>query len=154
MAHAPDWLAREPIVTPPEAREISGDILFMPGNDWNAATPLQALAFNGGLALRPALMGPDGKPTSNAPAFQAVFGKSVLLGDSPWELILMAAGLNKGLTVTWTRRADSSTSPSFAKLQDVLRSNGAAQQERTMVYHGAPWLTGRARKAAPDLRSE
>lgn len=142
--HAPYWLAREPYVMPPQARAFHGDILFMPGNNWNAATPIQALAYNGGLALRPPALDRDGKPTAPAPAFRAVFGNTVLLGESPTEITMMTDGLKKGMTVVWTRPSDSEQSASYKALQGVIRDAATSVSEAPVDYHGSTWLFGRA----------
>lgn len=131
---------------PPMAQEAmlrASDILFIPDNYWNAATPIQAFAFNGGLALRPVHPDAEGNPSMTAPTFQTLFGPKVILGASERELALLEHGLANGRSVAWTRPATAQgTEP--GKLFHILRRLHATIAECEVAYRGGRWLVGRA----------
>jgi hypothetical protein len=118
----------------------SGDILFMPSNWWNASVPLQAFAYNGQMAIRPARIGSDGRPTADAPAFRAVFGEKLLLGNSIYELSLLQTGLRRRMSVVWTRPPDHDD----VAFREALASVGASVNEQQVSHRGSTWFVGRA----------
>lgn len=138
------WLERVSEPTPPEAKNFRADLLYLPDNYWNAATPFQAFAYNGGLALRAPRI-ENGRPVSDAPTFQTLFGPSVLVGESPYEVDVMVAGLRNGMTLAWTRRVARERTSADDALERALRQSGAGKAETTVNYHGALWTFGTAR---------
>lgn len=116
------------------------DILFMPDNYWNAATPLQALAFNGALALHPVYLAADGRPTVSASAFHALFPGKVLIGASERELGMLRSGLQRGMKVSWTRPPERDN----ASLRKVLAVAGATVREVPAERAGRKWMVGTA----------
>ncbi|RTL65252.1 MAG: hypothetical protein EKK41_20390 [Hyphomicrobiales bacterium] len=129
---------------PPEAANFRAELLYLPDNYWNAATPFQAFAYNGGLALRPPRLD-NGRPISDAHTFRKLFGPSVLLGESPYEVDLMVAGLRNGMTLAWTRRVARERTSADDALETALQRSGATTTTRTVHYHGDVWIFGSAR---------
>lgn len=127
-----------------EAAQFRAEILYLPDNYWNAATPLQAFAYNGGLLLRPQRI-ENGRPVSDSPTFRALFGPTVMLGASDFEIEAMVAGLRDGMSVSWTRKRGRPRTPADEALERALNAVGATTTEREMFYHGAWWTFATAR---------
>jgi hypothetical protein len=118
-------------------------IIFMPDNNWNSAMPVQAFAYNGGLAFRPVFDGPNG-PSYNggAEALRSIFPDVVMVGASESELKLIAHGMRAGMAVSWTRpqKEDGAHPLLLAAIADA----GAEITESLVYYHRRWWYFGKA----------
>jgi hypothetical protein len=138
----PTWLNRQAAPLSPDVAAVRGDILYIPNNDWNPATALWAFAYNGSLGLRHASIGPAGRPVSDAPALNALFGPTLLLGSSDDELTMMAAGLKSGMSVACFRPVPSDAL--HTRLLTALARAGAKIEERPVHIRDRDWMLGTA----------
>jgi hypothetical protein len=141
--HMP-FLVELPTPIPPKATAFRGDILFMPSNDWNAATPIQATAYNGGLALREFYFDEHGRPARKTPAFRSLFGSTIAVSDYTPEREYIGLALRQGLTVAWTRPMNSDNTDFNRTLQSAINATGAVAHKEPVEYHGRTWIFGRA----------
>jgi hypothetical protein len=143
IPQVPTWLNRNAEPVPLDIAAVRGDILYIPSNDWNPATPLWAFAYSGSLGRGPVTIDSSGRLTSDVPALRALFGEAVMLGALKPELQLMARGLARGMSVAWFRPLERDRHDD--ELMPVLKQAGATVEERTVIIRGRPWVLGRAR---------
>ncbi|MEZ5785133.1 MAG: hypothetical protein R3D62_01305 [Xanthobacteraceae bacterium] len=110
-------------------------ILYIPGNDWNAALLQQAFGYNGELANTNTWT----QYGYTGPAYRYFFGNVRLVGVYPPGLGLGAlkAAAGHGATVVWTRNLNSTAR--HTDVAPILLEQGCALSRTNARFHGGRW---------------